>query len=169
MKQLVLTIFLLTGFVFTYDAMAVHTKMPADGLALTQQLTVNDFLAVDLQNLRTAEGKKLKWHQRFVAKTMQKSLARKVAKGKLDGNATLEQAGGAGGNIHGLLSLIFSVVGLFVPYLGFAMLIAALVLGIIGLRKDNNPTMATIGLVLSAVFLLLLIILIAVAAGSFWF
>ena len=171
MKSLFLTLLLLSGFVFVNESTAIQTAIPSDGqgLALAQQLTVNDFLSFDAKTFRTAEGKKLKWTQRMAFQVMQKNLTRKMKKGKIDGNMTMDEAAAAGGNLYGLLSLIFAVVGLFVPYLGLALLIAALVLGIIGLKRDNNPTMATIGLVLSAVFLLLIIIVIAVASSTFWF
>jgi hypothetical protein len=172
MKSLFLTLLLLSGFVFVNESAAIQPSLPAEGhaLALAQQLTVNDFLSFDAKSYRTAEGKKLKWTQRMAFQVMQKNLARKVKKGKIAGDMTMDEAAGAaGGNLYGLLSLIFAVVGLFIPYLGLAMLIAALVLGIIGLKRDNNPTMATIGLVLSAIFLLLIIIVIAVASSTFWF
>ncbi|MDQ3015450.1 MAG: hypothetical protein M3R25_01820 [Bacteroidota bacterium] len=170
MKELFLTFFLFTSFVFSHQALAVnsHRSENAMTIGVKSQMTVNDFLAVDLQNFKSADGKGLKWTQKLAFKAMQKSMARKVAKGKIEGTMSLEEAGtAAGGNLYGLLSLIFSVVGLFIPYLGLAMLIAGLVLGIIGITRDNNPTMAIIGTVLSAVFLLL--ILIVIAASIAWF
>lgn len=171
MKQLFLTLFLISGLFSTYQASAIHNEnLPASGgaLALTSQITVNNFLAFDAKSYRTVDGKKLKWTERLAFKVVQKNLARKVQKGKIDGNMTMDQARAAGGNIYGLLSLIFAVVGLFVPYIGLALLIAAFVLGLIGIKRDNNPTMAIIGLVLSAVILLLLLIVIAVGVSLLW-
>lgn len=171
MKQLFLTLFLISGLFSTYQASAIHNEsLPAAGgaLALSSQLTVNNFLAFDAKSYRTADGKKLKWTERLAFKVVQKNLARKVQKGKIDGDMTMDQAKAAGGNIYGLLSLIFAVVGLFVPYVGLALLIAAFVLGLIGIKRDNNPTMAIIGLVLSAVILLLLLIVIAVGVSLLW-
>lgn len=171
MKQLFLTLFFVSGLLISYEASAINNKsLPAPGiaLALSSQLTVNDFLAFDAKSYRTVDGKKLKWTERLAFKVVQKNLARKVQKGKIDGEMTMDQARAAGGNLYGLLSLIFAVVGLFIPYVGLALLVAAFVLGIIGIKRDNNPTMAIIGLVLSAVILLLLLIVIAVGVSLLW-
>ena len=172
MKQLFLTLFLMSGFVLSYQAYAINVdNAPASGTGSTiaSQMTVNDFIALDVNSYRTAEGKKLKWTQRLAFNLVKKNLERKVKKGKIDGDLSMDQAkGGAGGNIHGLLSLIFSVVGLFIPIVGLALLIAAFVLGLIGLKKDNNPTMAIIGLVVSGAFLLLILIVIAVGVSLLW-
>ncbi len=171
MKQIFLTFLLLAGFTFSHEALAVnrHAAEATTAYGAASLMTVNDFLAVDISSFKKADGKGLKWTQKLAFKAMQKNLARKVNKGKIEGTMTLEQAGNAaGGNLYGLLSLIFSVVGLFIPYLGLALLIAGLVLGIIGISRDNNPTMAIIGTVLSAVFLLLIIIVIAASIAWFY-
>lgn len=171
MKQLFLVLFLLSGLLITNQVSAINSeKIPATGGALvfTPQFTVNDFLSLDVKNYRTADGKKLKWTERLAFKVVQKNLARKVKKGKIDGDLAMEDAKAAGGNLYGLLSLIFSVVGLFVPYVGLALLVAAVVLGIIGINRDNNPTMAIIGLVISALALLLILIVIAVGFSFLW-
>ena len=171
MKQFFFTFLLLAGFTFPHEALAVnsHAKQPATAYGAASLMTVNDFLAVDVAGFKKADGKGLKWTQKLAFKAMQKNLARKVIKGKIEGTMTLEQAGSAaGGNLYGLLSTIFAVVGLFIPYLGLAMLIAALVLGIIGIKRDNNPTLAIIGTALSAAFLLLLIIVLAASISWFY-
>ena len=174
MKHLFLTLFLFTGFIFSYNASAINSaSMPPSGgaLAFGQQVTVDDFIAFDVKSYRTADGKKLKWTQRLAFNLVQKNLERKVRKGKIDGTMTMDEAvrgSGAGGNIYGLLSLIFSVVGLFIPYVGLLLLVGAFVLGLIGIKRDNNPTMAIIGTIISAVFLLLLLIVIIVGASILW-
>lgn len=78
----------------------------------------------------------------------------------------MDRAGAASANIHGLLSVIFAGVGFFVPIIGLGLIIAAFVLGIIGLRRDFNPTMAIIGTVVSGVLLLLILIVIAIGIGT---
>jgi len=174
MKHLFLTLFLFTGFIFSYNASAVNSaKMPPSGgaLALSQKVTVNDFIAFDAKSYRTTEGKKLNWTQRLAFNLVKKNLERKVKKGKIDGTTTMDELAhrsGAGGNIYGLLSLIFSVVGLFVPYAGIFLIVGAFVLGLIGIKRDNNPTMAIIGTILSAVALLLILIVIIVGASLLW-
>lgn len=171
MKQLFLVLFLLSGLLITDQVSAINSKkIPVSGGALvfTPQITVNDFLSLDVKNYRTADGKKLKWTERLAFKVVQKNLARKVKKGKIDGDLAMDDAKAAGGNLYGLLSLIFSVVGLFIPYVGLALLVAAVVLGIVGIKRDNNPTMAIIGLIISALALLLILIVIAVGFSFLW-
>jgi len=171
MKQLFLVLFLLSGLLIIDQVSAINSeKIPASGgaLAFSTEITINDFISLDVKNYRTADGKKLKWTKRLAFKIVQKSLARKVKKGKIDGDLAMDDAKAAGGNLYGLLSLIFSVVGLFIPYVGLAMLIAAVVLGIIGIKRDNNPTMAIIGLIISALALLLILIVIAVGFSFLW-
>ena len=174
MKSLFLTLFFLSGLVLSYNASAITTESkPVTGtaLALGPQMTVNDFLSFDAKSFRTADGKKLKWTQRLAFDIAQKNLARKVAKGKIDGNLTMDKAAagkGGGKNIYGLLSLIFSIVGVFVPYVGLLLLVGAFVLGLIGIKRDNNPTMAIIGTILSAVILLLILIVIIVGVSLLW-
>ena len=171
MKQLFLVLFLLSGLLITNQVSAINSeKIPATGgaLAFSPQVTVNDFLSIDVKNYRTADGKKLKWTKRLAFRVVQKNLERKVKKGKIDGDLAMDDTKAAGGNLYGLLSLIFSVVGLFVPYVGLALLVAAVVLGIVGIKRDNNPTMAIIGLIISALALLLILIVIAVGFSFLW-
>ena len=175
MKQIFLTLFLLSGLVFSNHVSAVKSSsgfkvMPAPAIQLQAQMTVNDFLAFDAKNYRTLEGKKMGWFKRTAITVTQSNLAKKIKKGKIEGAMPLSEVTAAGSNnIHGLLSVIFAVVGLFIPYVGLAMLIAALVLGIIGIKRDANPTLAIIGTALAGAFLLLLIIaLIALTSGFFW-
>jgi len=174
MKQLFLTLFLVVTSALTYNASAVNTNpapVASGAMTLNPQMTINDFLSVDLKGYHNADGKKLKWGQRIAIGMAQKNFAKKVRQGKMDGTAALGTALAPGNNnIHGLLSVIFAGVGLFIPVLGLALIIAALVLGIIGLKRDANPTMAIIGTALSGLFLFLIIIaLIVIAASGCWF
>lgn len=169
MKHFFLTLLMMAGFIGQYQVMAVNsvTVAPAVAIDAASMMTVNDFLALDIKNFKTADGRKLGWTKRIAFQGMQKNLAKKVKKGKLQGDMTMKEASALSGNMYGFLSLILSVLGLFIPYLGLAMLVAGLVLGIIGINRDNNPTMAIIGTVLSALFLLLLVIV--VIASISWF
>lgn len=156
------------------ESSAIHSAAPgpsmSDAMTPAPSLTVNDFLAIDIGGYRTAEGKKMKWTQRIAMNMVQKKLARKVRKGKIDGEASMSTVMAAPGTSKfGLLSVIFSVAGLVVPYFGLAMIIAGLVLGIIGIRRDPDPTLAIIGTVISSVFILLLLIAIAALAAGGWF
>jgi hypothetical protein len=172
-NQIFLTLILLLGTAWSFRVSAIHnTAAPIvmDAKALAQAMRVEDFLQIDLKDYRSADGKRLKWSQRVALGMVQKNLARNVKKGKIESTATLDQAMAARNkNMFGLLSVIFSVAGLIVPYFGLAMIIAGLVLGIMGIRRDADPTLAIIGTVISSVFLLLLLlVVIAFASGGWW-
>lgn len=173
MKKIFFTLGLLLGLSFTTHVLAVKSSsgfpvMTAPA-TLQSQMTVNDFLTIDVKNYRSAEGKKMGWVKRMVITSAQKNLERKIKKGKLEGSTLMSQAeAGPGNNTFGLLSLIFSVAGWFIPYIGLPMIIAGFVLGIMGLRRDYNPTMAVIGTVFGALgVLVILLALIFVASGFF--
>jgi len=140
-------------------------------------ITVNDFLSLDSKEIRTPDGKKLSWTKRLGMKMTQKHLAGQVRKGKIDGGADLHAAmKAASANKKGLYSLIFSSLGLiflFIPYvaiLGLGLSIAGFVLGIIGLKRDEDTTMALLGVILGGVALFIyLLVIVAIAAWFSWF
>ena len=169
MKPILLILFLIAGLTMTHPVYGVNRENQISIETFFKnpgQMTVNDFISVDFKNYRTEEGKKLKWTSRLLFTGAQKKLARQVKQQKLDGNESMEDvAKGGGRNIHGLLSVIFAGAGLFIPFLGLALIVAALVLGIIGIRRDYNPTMAIIGTVLSGVILLLFLIVLIFSIG----
>ncbi len=172
MKPLFLTLFLIASSALTYKASAVNSTHPpvtAGSVTISPQMSVDDFLAIDFKNYRTADGQKLKWGKRFALGMAQNSLAKKIKKGNVEGTTTLDTALAQGSNnIHGLLSVIFGAVGLFVPILGLGLLIAGLVLGIIGIKKDASPTLAIIGTALCGAFLLFIVIALIVIASGCW-
>jgi hypothetical protein len=138
-------------------------------------ITVNDFIHTDIHSLRTADGKKLGWVKRMGVKMAQKNLEKQVRKGKLEGTASLENAMRASSaNKRGLLSVIFGALGiifLFIPsisIIGLAFSIAGFVLGIIGLSRDEDFTLALIGTILGGVVLVIyLIAILFIAAFAF--
>ena len=67
-------------------------------------------------------------------------------------------------NIFGILSLIFGILGFFVAPLIFGIL--AIVFGLIGLSHDESKTLATIGLILGIIILVL--VFIGVVRWAFW-
>lgn len=162
------------------NLLAVHITSGTNAIenySRGKSMTVNDFLAFDSKEFRTQEGKKLSWTKRLGMKMTQKHLAAQVRRGKIDGNTDLHTAMRASSaNKKGLLSLIFSSLGLiflFIPYvaiLGLGLSIAGFVLGIIGLKRDEDTTMALIGVILGGVALFIyLLVIIAVAAWFSWF
>lgn len=166
MKQIFLTLAMMAVSALTFQLSAIsveHPPVASDAHMMSQTMTVNDFLATDFKGYRTAEGKKLKWTQRLSFGLVQKSLAKKIRKGKLDGHTPMTMVARSP-NIYGLLSLIFSIAGLLGRYYGLAFIIAGLILGIIGIRKDADPTMAIIGTILSGAILLGLV----VNRGWYW-
>jgi hypothetical protein len=173
MKKLIFTLLLIAGFIYQSDVMAINsTSNTALTMATPGSMTVNDFLAVDLKTYKSADGKKLKWTQRIALSNFQKGLAKKVSKGKIEGTASLNEAAKApSANKHGLLSLIFSAVGLvllFTPVglVGMALGIAGFVLGLIGLKRDADMTMALVGVILGG--LVIFITLLAVIVVASW-
>ncbi len=173
MKKHLLTLALFIGISSLFNLNAINPTVPemmAEAAIMAPTMTVNDFLDMDIKGYRTVEGKKMKWTHRLALGATQKNLAKKVKKGKVDGEASLSSAMAVrGANTYGLLSVIFAVAGLVIPYLGIAMIIAGLVLGIIGISRDANPTLAIIGTVISSVFLLLLLIVIIAISSWNWF
>ena len=177
MKSIYLIIFLLTGIISGSKVLAVNienTTAPqlSNGL---EAMTVNDFIALDFAEYRTAEGKKLKWTHRIGFKMAQKSYARGVRKDKIDGDANFYDAAKAvsPANRTGRLSLIFASAGLVlmflsVPVLGIIGLgssVAGLVLGLLGLKRDEDQTMALLGTIISSLALVLFLILVVSAAA----
>ena len=139
------------------------------------QITVENFLALDVKSLRNTDGKKFGFGKRVAARMIQKSLAQQVKKGKLDSSTSLQEAmRGTGASKRGVPSVIFSTLGiifLFIPnfgIVGLGLSIAGFVLGIIGLNRDEDITLALIGTILGAVVLAIyLIAIIFIASFAF--
>lgn len=178
MKSIILTFLFLSGFLFS---LKVHAIQPAldnasvPGADVT--LSVQQFIDFDLKSYRDANGKKLPLLKRFSISILQKKLAKDVKKGRVEANADLSAAMKApSANKRGLLSLIFSSLGLiflFIPYvaiLGFGLSVAGFVLGIIGLSRDEDMTMALLGVILGGIGLFIYLLAIVIVAAWFsWF
>lgn len=136
-------------------------------------MTIEDFLALDIKSLQEKSGQKTKWSQRLAFKMIQKKMARKVRKGKLDKKAKFASVANPA-NRRGRLSLILSCGGfllLFIPFLGIIGLLAAIVgfaIGLSGIKKDEDNTMAIVGTTVGGVVLLIFVFaLIWLAAFQF--
>jgi hypothetical protein len=177
-RQLLLAILWISSIFFAtapldLRAVSAATYEKTTGLP---HMTVGDFISMDLKLLRNADGRRLGFPKMTGAKIMQKSLAKQVRKGKISADADLKESMAASANKRGLLSVIFSAAGLiflFIPYvniLGLGFSIAGFVLGIIGIKRDADPTLAIIGTVLGGVALFIyLIAVIVVATWLSWF
>lgn len=179
MKSTLLAFFFLAGSVFSSQLNAIH---PESDKTLVKEagssLTVQQFIDFDLRSYRDGDGKRIPFIKRISLSIIQKKLARDVRKGRLEANEGLAEAMKAApsANKRGLLSLIFSSLGLifmFIPYiviLGFGLSVAGFVLGIIGLNRDEDMTMALLGVILGGIGLLIyLLAIIVVAAWVGWF
>ena len=143
-------------------------------------LTLKEFSAIDLNQWTKAQGLRMPWWQKLSFKFIQKRISKKIARGLLDGNTTLqqmqEQEQPKNANRRGGISLILGVAGLVFLFLGFLriltipLFVGGLVIGIRGIRKDQNKAMAIIGTIFSGLMLLLfLLALIILASWGFNF
>ena len=174
-RNAILVIFLLT---FS-TAYAVHTVKPPTGGAnvFSQSMTVNQFLSFDPDQIRKSNGIKQAWVKRWAVRHVQHRLQKKIDNGKLTRESSLNQAFAKSNNPNnrGKWSLILAGAGFVFLFLGplafltLPLAIAGLVLGIMGIQKDRNSTMAVIGLVIGALTILLFLaaILILVAFLGF--
>jgi hypothetical protein len=163
-RNSILGIFLLT---FS-TAYAVHTiKSPTSGAPVfSQSMTVNQFLSIDPDQIRKSNGIKQAWAKRWVVRHAQHRLQKKIDNGKLSRESTLNQAFAKGNNPNnrGKWSLILAGAGFLFLFLGplayltLPLAVAGLVLGIIGLQKDRDRTMAIIGIVLGGLTLLIFLL-----------
>ncbi len=170
--KLISLVFFLTCAFSSFAVTPNHAINPAiaPNLSSIGEMTIEDFLAVDIKKLQQKSGQKMKWSNRLAFKMIQKKMARKVRKGKLDKTAKFSSVANPA-NRRGRLSLILSCGGfilLFIPVVGIIGLLAALVgfgIGLSGLKKDEDNTMAIVGTVVGGVVLLLfLVALIWIAA-----
>ena len=106
--------------------------------------------------------------KRMVIKMAQKSILRKIAKGKLDTfTYQTRPEESANPNKRGLVSVLFAGVGLlflFIPSglaaIGGLFAIAGFILGIIGLKRDEDITLALIGTIIGALVIALYAVVI---------
>lgn len=123
-------------------------------------ITLQEFLILTPKKYQEPAGKKMTFKEKILLKILNLKLRKIRQDDKMHKK-----------NNFGALSLLFgmiAVVGLFVAYipvLGFISLfgaIAAVILGIKGLRRNKKDTRSLIGLILGGTYLLLAIIFIAV-------
>ena len=165
-----LSIVFFSLFAFDSFAVAPHPTPHPDynsNVSALSEMTIENFLSLDIKNMKQANGKKLKWTHRMALGMTQKKMARKVRKGKLDKTAKFATVANPA-NKRGRLSLILTVGGfllLFVPVAGIATLgfLASLVgfgFGLSGIRKDEDNTMAIVGTIVGGTVILLTLIAI---------
>ena len=148
---------------------------PTQSGNILSNITVSQFLSLDFDKIQESNLVSLNWMQKSLLKSAQKRLAKKVSKGKIDASQSLlnKSAAAKGENRRGMFSLIFGGAGFLflflgpLAYLSLPLGIAGLILGIIGVKKDKNDTMAIIGMVFGSL-VILLFLLAAVLIASFF-
>ena len=161
-----LSLIILAVFSLAYKSNAVHSYSEQSFNHPQPQLnTFADPAFLQQNALKDHKGGIIK---RVVLKMAHKSILRKITKGKLYAVADQSRpAESANPNKRGLVSIIFAGVGLlflFIPSglagIGGLFAIAGFILGIIGLRKDEDITMALVGTIVGALVLALYAVVI---------
>lgn len=170
-----ITVFFLLTFSIAYAVYPV--KSPTSGAVnvFSKSMTVNQFLSVDADQIRKSNGVKQAWVKRWAVRHAQHRLQKKIDNGKLTRESTLNQAFAKAGdaNKRGMFALIFSGAGFLFLFLGplafltLPLAIAGLILGIIGIQKDRDSTMAIFGIVLGGLTLLIFLLAILVLVTLF--
>lgn len=148
---------------------AVHTVVRPqhfDARESYHSITIGQFLSLDPNQIQKSNGIKNAWVKRMVIRHAQERLKKRMEKGQLAPESALHQAYAKEGdaNKRGKFALIFSGVGFLFLFLGplafltLPLAIAGLILGIIGLQKDRDSTMAIFGIVLGGLTLLLFLL-----------
>ena len=168
MKSILICLLVVAGIITSSKTYAVTSASALKSAEPSiRDLTVKDFIALDIHKYQSISNKQLTWMQKTLIKTFQKKLARKIARGKLDPTTTLKEVTETDGNKRGLLSVVFAVAGLlflFIPgwvgYLGILLSAVGLYFGIKGMQKDEDTLLALIGTIVGALVLLLNVIIL---------
>lgn len=138
-------------------------------------MSVEDFLAMTPESYAAETGKKMKWRQRMAMKVVQKRMRKQLKKGKLKA----EDASN-GGNLISLLSMIFGLGSVLFFLLGavaagggsgaigllsLLFAISGLVMGIIGLKKEDSMAMALVGTITGGLIVLIFLLAIILVAA----
>lgn len=163
--------------VFAVTIYAVNKGVP--DLSKNQQylpldIQISQFIELDFGTLQESKSIKINWIQKWIFKAAQKKLAKKVAQGKIDSTKSLFEIHAVkNDNKRGLLSLLFAGGGILflflgpLAYLSLPLGIAGLILGIIGVKRDKNDTMAIIGMVFGSLVILLFLLAIVLVTSFF--
>lgn len=157
MKKLLLFI---AVFAFAIQAFAFIPANFYENNTTFKQITLREFLALTPQKYQELTGNKLTFKEKFFFKI----LKLKLKKNFPDHKTQKKNNFGTLSILFGIIAVI-SIAGLSIPIVGLLSLfsaIAALIFGIMGLRRNKRDTASLIGLILGGVYLLLAIIFIAV-------
>ena len=166
MKSTLIFFWLIAGVACTTNVYAVSPPVTLSTTPINE-LTVKDFISIDINTYQIAGKKKLSWLQKTTLKSFQKNLAKKIRQGRIDPATTLKDVEEVTGNKRGLLSVVFSVAGLlflFIPgwvgYIGILLSAVGIYFGIKGMQKDEDTLLALIGTIVGALALLINVIIL---------
>ncbi len=176
MRPSLLVLFLLTGSLLhiPLSSQAALQKGSTPSKVATMEapspgLTAEDMLSTHYGAWRKKTGLKLNFFQRMGLRAAQRQYKRMAKREQ----AFNPRQRAANPNKLGLIGLILGAAGivfLFIPYvavLSFFLAIAAIVVGAIGLSKDEKPGLAIGAIVLGGLTLLLVAVALVVVAASF--
>jgi|GEM_PF-1447660 len=175
-KRNTLIVFLLSVSM-AYAVHPVEAPKPAAAAVISSSMTVNQFLSIDPDQIRKSNGIKQAWVKRWTVRHAQHRLQKKIDNGKLTRESALNQAFAKSNNPNnrGKWSLIIAGAGFLFLFLGplafltLPLAIAGMVLGIMGIQKDNDSTMAVIGMVLGILTILLFLVAILILVAFLGF
>ncbi|MCB9284120.1 MAG: hypothetical protein H6563_08620 [Lewinellaceae bacterium] len=109
-----------------------------------------------------AGAEKMSFRERLATKILDKKIKKAMQKSEA-------HKAGNGGNILSLLSLIFGGASLILLWvfgiLGLLLALTAIILGIIGSKKENSKVMAILGIVFGSLTLFLVLLAVAFLAS----
>lgn len=175
-RNTIIVTFLLT-FSIAYAVHPVGSPTSSTANVFSKTMTVNQFLSIDPDQIRKSNGIKQAWVKRWAVRHAQHRLQKKIDNGKLTRESALNHAFAKSNNPNnrGKWSLILAGAGFLFIFLGplafltLPLTIAGIVLGIMGIQKDKDSTMAVIGLVLGILTILLFLIALLFLLAFFSF
>jgi uncharacterized cupredoxin-like copper-binding protein len=192
-KSLTMKIFTKTLFVLMVVAISIPSyaapvaiDKPAEEISLDQnadKVTLDDFMNFSPQQIEERTGEKLNFFQKTAVNMLQKKMkkakkkalkkAEKAEKRALKGKKAKKDKPAGGGNTLGLISFIAGLLGFIMLWFGVgALLLLSLLLGItaiitgaMGIKRDDSPVFAIIGLVFGILIMVLFLLAIVVIAS----
>lgn len=164
-------IFLLLILIITFYSKPVNAAVaPSDSIitkSVKHNASLNKFLTSTPSEIEKITGKKLNFVERIQLKFFQKKLLKHSP--EEGGEPTAKQK--KQGKISMILG-ISSIVLLLIPYVGLLSIPAAIAAMVLGIKsiKGNSNTQGLIGLITgSATLFIILIAILIVASGGFWY
>jgi hypothetical protein len=152
------------------------------------KVTLDDFMNLSTQQIEERTGEKLTFFEKTAVTMLQKKMkkakkkalkkAEKAEKRAAKGKKAKKDKPAGGGNTLGLIAFIGGLLGFIMLFTGVGALIllglllgiTAIVTGAMGIKRDDTPVFAIIGLVFGIlVIVIFLLILVLIASAIFLF